>query len=187
MKRITLLPHTFIPHIRRLLPASLIFGLHLVLWIGLVSLFVINIYARTYITTDLSRSISALLGKIYLPQTHISLAQVYFKLGYNDKAKNELTFVQNSSKNVLGLATSVDTMLTNLYQEEKSRRDQLAYWQTLVMEKPDYRDGYIMLAALSYEQSLFSNATSYIQKAQQLDPNYEIIQKFLRLPNIGNK
>lgn len=58
---------------------------------------------------------------------------------------------------------------------------ELAYWQKVVKEHKDYRDGYIKLSVLSYALGEKSLAKMYIAKAIQIDPYYresqEIAQK----------
>ena len=67
-------------------------------------------------------------------------------------------------------ASSKETVtLTRSYDE----------WKRIVEQKPEYRDGYVMLAWYAQELGKIEEAKGYLQKAQSLDPNYAIPEVLL--------
>ncbi len=57
------------------------------------------------------------------------------------------------------------------------------YWQRIVQKYNNYRDGYFKLALLSYQMGNIQEARAYLQKALQLDPNFEQGRDFERKLN----
>lgn len=62
-------------------------------------------------------------------------------------------------------------------QQAKKQRDnvvyQHSYWQQVIESKPDYRDGYIMLALLTNQMGDPINSKVYLKEALEIDPNFE--------------
>lgn len=84
-----------------------------------------------------------------------------------------------SDSNVLGVSTPSPQELNA--QQRNHLENEYKFWQTIVGIKPDYRDGYIWLAGLSYQLNLPQQTSAYLQKARELDPNAALLQKFLPL------
>ena len=59
-------------------------------------------------------------------------------------------------------------------------QQQVSAWEEIVKSKPDYRDAWLQLAKLHYEQQEINLAKFYVNKALELDPNYEVAQEFKR-------
>lgn len=57
--------------------------------------------------------------------------------------------------------------------ERKTILTRIAYWQKVVTEKKDYRDGYFQLAVLLYRLGRKEQAKMYLGQALKLDPNFE--------------
>jgi cytochrome c-type biogenesis protein CcmH/NrfG len=68
----------------------------------------------------------------------------------------------------LGVTT---TQYLSLLSQRQTFQAQQMYWQGVVKSHPDYRDGYMMLAALSYKLREKQQAQKAISKALELDPN----------------
>lgn len=76
----------------------------------------------------------------------------------------------------------------NLYkvisQKQKIDRERqeviskIQYWQDITNKYKDYRDGYFQLSILEYRLGNFSKSRLYLQKALDLDPNFEQGRKF---------
>jgi hypothetical protein len=49
-----------------------------------------------------------------------------------------------------------------------------AHWQKIVADSPTYRDGYLQLAAIEYKLKNQISSKSYLQKAMEIDPNFEL-------------
>lgn len=58
---------------------------------------------------------------------------------------------------------------------------QLKDWEHIVQTEPGYRDGYIYIAALSFQLRKIPQAKSAIQKALKIDPNFEPAQKLYNI------
>lgn len=59
------------------------------------------------------------------------------------------------------------------YSDPEDIRRLIAAWEKIVEEKPNYRDGYLQLAILHYKLYKNDKAKEYLNKALDLDPNYE--------------
>lgn len=60
-------------------------------------------------------------------------------------------------------------------------RHKISTWEEIAQAKPDYRDAWLQLAKLHYELKEVNLAKYYVEKALQLDPNYEVAQQFRQL------
>lgn len=70
-----------------------------------------------------------------------------------------------SQPSILGAETSpVDQKLIDL----QTRRD---YWQNLLLENPQYFDGWLELAKIYSELGDTENSLAVLAKARQIDPN----------------
>lgn len=58
-------------------------------------------------------------------------------------------------------------------QERVVLTQQRAYWEHVVAEHHDYRDGYMQLALLSYQLGNTNDARLYVERVLSLDPNFE--------------
>lgn len=64
---------------------------------------------------------------------------------------------------------------TNPYQEDISQ------WEQVVTEKPDYRDGWLQLVNLYYQNGDKQKAKDSLQMVKQIDPNNDIISTLEKL------
>lgn len=62
-------------------------------------------------------------------------------------------------------------MLTAWKNEPARLENSYRYWQTVIKEKPDYRDAYLALAALAYQLGYKTDAKQYVEKIREIDPN----------------
>ena len=67
-----------------------------------------------------------------------------------------------------------------LGQQTQIRADQqtITAWEQILEERPDYRDGWIQLAAAYYKIGERLKAKQALEKAKALDPNNETILNF---------
>jgi len=84
--------------------------------------------------------------------------------------------VSSSEKRVLG--EQAETKLDKLWQKKQYSDPEdikklISAWEKIVEEKPNYRDGYLQLAILHYKLYENDKAKEYLNKALDLDPNYE--------------
>lgn len=59
------------------------------------------------------------------------------------------------------------------YSDPKDIKRLIAVWERIIEEKPNYRDGYLQLAYLHYKLYENEKAKECLEKAIELDPNYE--------------
>jgi tetratricopeptide (TPR) repeat protein len=62
--------------------------------------------------------------------------------------------------------------LTEINAERQKIEGEVAYWQRIVTERPNYRDAYFKLALLEYQLGNKTKTKEYIEKTLELDPNY---------------
>lgn len=79
------------------------------------------------------------------------------------------TITQNVLQDVLGTSISIGE---RPQQKEILKNDPInKYWQEVINEKPDYRDAYIALAVISFNNKDCPNTKFYLDKAYDLDPD----------------
>jgi len=77
-----------------------------------------------------------------------------------------------AQQRTLGLQTQIKADQKSIYE-----------WEQILLERPDYRDGWIQLAANYYQSGDKDHALEAILKAKSLDPNNEIILSFEKFLN----
>lgn len=107
-----------------------------------------------------------------------------------------LTFVRDEKYVLLASLTGVfffcwvlflTVQLSHALQQQKSIEAQrkkvvsdIRFWEKVTVEKPDYRDGYFMLAVLQYRLGKKDEASVNVKKALELDPNFKEGREFER-------
>lgn len=95
----------------------------------------------------------------------------------------------NNIQNVLGLETSrLDALI--LQKQESDPRDLevlIQKWQEILKEKPDYRDGWLKLALYLIKVERTNEAQEALERAKDLDPNYEVVGELEKLLLQGNQ
>ncbi len=88
---------------------------------------------------------------------------------------------------VLFLSTFLLVQLDNqkraqkiLGSETKLKTDQetILAWEQILEERPDYRDGWVQLAAIYYKADQTDKARQALLKAKTLDPTNEVVLNF---------
>ncbi len=117
---------------------------------------------------------------------HLILAEEFLNNHQIQEAEKELALARQieedfgfQNNQVLGETT--DTQLEKLGQQieesdPKKINTLINEWEKIVAQKPDYRDGYLRLALYHYKLYDKNLAWMYLQKAQELDPNFEATQ-----------
>lgn len=78
---------------------------------------------------------------------------------------------QAQSTSVLGaIDDQSEQTMSQLHYEILQK--QYAYWQIVVSDHPDYRDGYYALAVLAYELGRNSDAVIFLRQVRAIDPNF---------------
>ena len=86
------------------------------------------------------------------------------------------------------LGEQAETKLDELWQKKQYSdpediRKLISAWEKIVEEKPNYRDGYLQLAILYYKLYENDKAKEYLNKALDLDPNYEPAKELKKILN----
>jgi cytochrome c-type biogenesis protein CcmH/NrfG len=63
----------------------------------------------------------------------------------------------------------------------KADQQTIAAWEQILEERPNYRDGWIQLAAAYYKIGDKQKAKEALQKAKELDPTNEVVLNFEKL------
>lgn len=61
---------------------------------------------------------------------------------------------------------------------------EISFWQSFLEKNRDYRDGYLRLAILEYQLRNVNNAKIYLNKALEIDPNFEKTKELEKVLNI---
>ncbi len=181
------------PHNSREIAASIItFSGKIILWSLLAVLFAINIFARFNIAPSYWQQMILALRWPLSPDIHQTLAKNFWDNGLLQSTKTELGYlhmlrsVSPNTTNVLGEAT--DQNAITLWNTQKvSLQKSYDNWQNIVRQKTDFRDGFLILASLAYQRSLFTQAHAYAEQAFILDPNSNIAQKLLMVTEENKK
>lgn len=177
--------HLF-PHFSRLFPVWLLFlGEHILL-VALITLFIL---AHTNGIKSIGRpccsdSLYLVLDHPWNLEAKLSLAREYWKNGQEREAKHETDIVRdmlgnstrpytNPDSQVLGASTlDLEDTLRAFRPKPEETNTEISFWKKIIEDRPDYRDGYAVLAILSYRKKSFLEAAMYKDKALSLDPNY---------------
>lgn len=122
-----------------------------------------------------NRQITNVLTRPLNPQPHLQLAEVYLNNNQLEKAHRQLLLAQKQMAKS-NLTEQILQLVLKIHKPEKIRRE-IDYWQEIVKEKPDYRDAYLKLAVLNWQVYENEKARLFLQKALDLDPNYELGRK----------
>lgn len=75
-----------------------------------------------------------------------------------------------TNRRVLGLQAEIQT-----------QRQEIISWEKIVAEKPDFRDGWLQLAAAYIESGNKEKAQEALNRARAIDPNNEVIPSLEKL------
>lgn len=63
------------------------------------------------------------------------------------------------------------------YSDPEDIRQLIKIWEEIIKDKPHYRDGYLQLTILHYKIKEKEKARGNLQKALEIDPNFELSNK----------
>ena len=141
------------PHISRIFSAGL--------WLLLLTLVSVNVFLWLTKPLAYSGKIIEVFNHPFAALVHEDLARALWNSGARTLAGHELAIVTELNP-VLGASTTAKT------EREKA---ETIYWQNILTSHPDYRDAYIQLASLSYQEGNLAQAHAYLLKSRILDPN----------------
>ncbi|MBI5613314.1 hypothetical protein HY947_00130 [Candidatus Gottesmanbacteria bacterium] len=183
------------PHISRLFPVWLLsLGEQFLLVALIVSFFLAHIYASNTIKNPCcTPPVFGVLKNPYDLEAKLALARFYWQHGQKTEAKKEIEIVKdmlhikdmqetNSNSLVLGaMASKLEDTLRAFHPESQKINSEESFWKKIIEERPDYRDGYVILALLSYKKKSTDMAAFYKNKALSLDPNYPLPKELFSL------
>ncbi|MGB9706686.1 MAG: tetratricopeptide repeat protein [Microgenomates group bacterium] len=106
-------------------------------------------------------------------EAHLVLAEEFLKNNQFEEAEKELKLAQANPQSVIRNQKIDELWRQKHYSDPKDIRQLITAWEKIVEEKPNYRDGYLQLAYLHYKIFESKKAKEYLEKALNLDPNYE--------------
>ena len=120
------------------------------------------------------------------PARHIDLALVYLNNGYLDKAFVEINKAEELYKYIkfFDFKNKVKNKIhfgKNLINKPSLIEKEINLWQTVLTEKPSYKDAYIHLSILYYQLYQNEEAKNSWQKAFYLDPNSKLINEVKKI------
>ena len=156
------------PHFSHRIPSRVISSLEMtLLWGGLAALIAVNVFFIQKGRPAYWNKLMMLFETPLSPPRRIDLASLLWQLGNKQEARN-----------VLGATTTSAGILAQWEKEEKKIEEQYAFWKSVAVKHPDYRDAFVTLTSLSYQLGKLEEAHSWLSRAQALDPNSPVIQKF---------
>lgn len=130
-------------------------------------------------------------------QYQIALSEEFLKNNQLEEAERALLLAQRNKQLTMNnkqftggvLGEEDNSKLAELWQKKyysdpKDIKQLIVAWEKIIEEKTSYRDGYLQLAYLHYKLYENEKAKEYLEKALELDPNYEPTKELERI--IGN-
>ena len=161
-------------------------GILLFLFIIFVSLF--------YPQSEIQRIKSQLIRNPFNFDNHLTLAKKFIENHQFAEAERTLLLAEKIAnsrflKDNLKKETIQEEKLIKLegLWQEKNMADPkdiqrlIASWEKIIAVKPDYRDGYLQLAFLNYKINQTEKALLNLNKALELDSNFEVSLKLKKI------
>lgn len=182
------------PQISRIIPATLyIIVLKAVVLVAVAAFLALNLFWQ--LSTEPTRIRQAKLAVMLSPNdlsNHLLLTQKYLDQGNMKAVERELILAQNLStrpassfplptSSVLGVTLSPLKILEKIKNEPQKIKDEIVFWEKIVADKPNYRDGYLRLALLNYQIYENQKARVYLERAKTLDPNFETTKELEKI------
>jgi tetratricopeptide (TPR) repeat protein len=115
--------------------------------------------------------------------SHITSALALWNQGFQESAKQEIRIADDlfhaHKESVLGIASPPSTLLNDWESKPQQLKNEYAFWEMVAEEKPQYRDGLIMAGLYAYQLGERETSKQYLEKAYDLDPNYEPLNMIL--------
>ena len=155
----------------------------LVLIIGIISL--ISFFLSS---TNFNQTKQELIFNPDNLDSHLALAQEFLENNQFAQAEKELLLSQQLLNQQTNHHQSQATGLQWLWQKRnhtdpEAIKNLISNWETIVKQKPDYRDGWIQLAFLHYLLKEDQSAQETLTKALVIDPHSQTALKLEKLIN----
>lgn len=147
----------------------LVFGLLLVAFVGS--------WIYTSSLSPVTSALSRLANSPAVARNHFELGLIYSQTQQLDLAKQELEIGQNLAQKqltteVLGTTANFTELKTQLESRPEENKRQQEFWQRITADFPAFRDAWVQLLYLSYNEGDLIKAKEYLEKVKALDPNY---------------
>ena len=138
--------------------------------VPLTCLLVISFALHTLPTSPLTAAFTQVKQNPWKLEAHLRLANVYITMGDFLTARQEMHLAQTlkDQTRVLGITSDFTNIKDKLEGKEAIKRRE--FWQSVVKEHPNYRDGWVQLLYLAYNSGYLLEAKSYLEKISALDP-----------------
>lgn len=128
---------------------------------------------------SLNLTLTKLARNPYDVSEHGHLALLYAESTNQKLARYELQLTNSLQAsfvtpvgNVLGETTKLAQARELLEIQPLKRRQDFAYWQKIVIDHPEYRDGWVQLSYIAFNEGNIKEVKLYLNKIRDLDPNY---------------
>jgi len=177
------------PQITRLFSASSwnavsAWSWRILLWAALIAFLIINLLAARNHPSKLSQFLLPSQVNPFSIAQHVTTAKNLWDSGYQKNATRELVIAQDlveAGGSVLGATSDPTTLLTQWELAPSKLKAAYEYWTSVTTTQPDYRDGFLMTGAYTYQLGNSTEAKKLFEKAYALNPNYkptiEILKK----------
>lgn len=116
----------------------------------------------------------------FRPEPHFQLAQLYLENDNLEGAKKELLLALNLYPDYQK-AKDLEKEIANQEKEPQRIKAKIQEWESILEEKPGYRDAYLQIAILNWQIYEETEAREAVNKALELDPNFEAGKEFKKL------
>jgi tetratricopeptide (TPR) repeat protein len=112
-------------------------------------------------------------------KAQLKLTEIFLKNHQSTEAGKMILLAQNNQKNNSQFLDEASNLNLASLKQQKNLSDPedikklIHFWEKIVAEKTDYRDGYLQLAILNYKIWQNEKAQEYLKKALIVDPNFE--------------
>jgi len=154
----------------------------LTLVVGLVLLLGIQVYSYFLPKSKFERAKERVIKNPADIGAHLVLAEELLKNNRLKEGETELEKITKLQAPSSNISNENQVKLEKLWQEKQENDPQdleilIQKWQKVLEEKPDYRDGWLKMAVYLIKVRKINEAKEALEKAKELDPNYEIIRE----------
>ena len=106
-------------------------------------------------------------------KSYLQFGNILYRRGNRTDAHIQMAIAEN----VLGAQTELNNVLSEWDFASSAKERSYEYWKQIISTYPEYRDGYLQLAQISYELKYLDEAKECLSRAQTLDPNNPLISQ----------
>ena len=114
------------------------------------------------------------------PEVHLQLARLYQERNDFQNAKKELMLALSFNPSYQE-AKNLLEKIRKIEEEPEKIKEEIKKWEEVLKEKPGHRDIYLKIAVLNWQIYQNQEALEAVNKALELDPNFEQAKNFKQL------